>query len=353
MVINQLLPTISYGDAVSNSAINMMNTLNDMGIKSKIYAENIHPKMKKFAYDAHLCPKDESVIYHLSTGSHLAYKIPEFTKEKILFYHNITPANFFNGYSGIAEKLSFEGREQLEFLSTCVDYAFGASQYNCQELIQLGLKDSQVLPLIINYDDYNNQPNHRLLSELKHNKGNNILFVGRIAPNKKQEDIIKTFYYYNKYIDNDSKLYLIGSYQGMERYYEELKRLINDLNLTDDVLISGHIGFSDILSYYKAADLFLCMSEHEGFCVPIVEAMYFEIPIIAFESTAVTTTLGNGGFICKDKDHLAIAELMDIYLKDKAVKNRINKNQKKRLDDLSKDNTIKLFMDEIKKILKI
>src|SRR5690606_3919553 len=143
----------------------------------------------------------------------------------------------------------------------------------------------------------------------------NLLFVGRIAPNKKQDDIIKIFYYYKKFINPESRLILVGSYIGMERYYSELIKLVNDLDL-QDVFFTGHIPFESILAYYQISHLFLCMSEHEGFCVPIVEAMLFDLPIIAYRSSAVPATLGNAGFVVSEKNYKAIAELIHIVLND-------------------------------------
>lgn len=105
----------------------------------------------------------------------------------------------------------------------------------------------------------------------------NFIFVGRVAPNKKQEDVIRAFYCYKKYCNPKSRLFIVGSYNGMERYYHRLRRYVGALEL-DNVVFTGHIPFAQILAYYHLADLFLCMSDHEGFCVPLVEAMYFNLP---------------------------------------------------------------------------
>lgn len=341
--INQLLPTISYGDAVSNSAVNMMNTLRSMGIMSNIYAENIHSKMSKLAYKWTKIPRDQPVIYHLSTGSELASRIPEFTNTKIVYYHNITPPNFFAGYSGLSQRLCREGREQLGILADCFDFSLAASDYNKKELDELGYKNTETIPLIINFEDYGKHPNQRLMNQLRADpEVVNILFVGRIAPNKKQDDVIKVFYYYKKFINPKAKLHLVGNFQGMERYYMELVQLVKDLDLSD-VNITGHLPFNQILSYYKAADLFLCMSEHEGFCVPIVEAMYFGLPIIAYKSSAIPLTLGNGGFTVDKKDYIGIAELIHYVIKNKELRCKLSNNQKKRLADLSKENVTQIL----------
>lgn len=345
-MINQLLPTLSYGDAVSNSAINIMNILRSVGVKSNIYAQNIHPKMSKYAKAANLCPKNAPIIYHLSTGSDLAYEIPKYSSKKILIYHNITPHEFFVGYSGGLKRLCEAGRQQLEFLSSHIDLAIADSEYNRMELLDLSYKSTVTSPIIINYDDYSKEPSKKVLNSIRNgNDTKNILFVGRIAPNKKQEDIIKSFYYYNKFINSDSKLYLVGSYEGMERYYDEISNLIVHLRLEQSIVITGHVTFDQILSYYYASDLFLCMSEHEGFCVPIIEAMNFRLPIIAYKSTAIPETLGNGGVLINKKDYKEVAELINIILSDNDLVQSLRENQQKQIKKYSKERATEQFVD--------
>ncbi|MED0762734.1 glycosyltransferase, partial [Aneurinibacillus thermoaerophilus] len=253
----------------------------------------------------------------------------------------------FSGYSIQGEELCRIGKEQLKFLVPYIDYAWADSEYNRLELEELGYKNTHVTPIIINFEDYKRNPSQKLMEKFKAEKHiTNILFVGRIAPNKKQEDIIKVFYYYKKYINEDSRLFLVGSYSGMERYYNELMELVKELQL-EDVYITGHISFEEILAYYTNADLFLCMSEHEGFCVPLVEAMHFEIPIIAYKSSAIGETLGNGGILVLEKQYKEIAELMHIVLSTPKIKERMIINQKKRLEFFSKKNTENIFRERI------
>lgn len=177
-----------------------------------------------------------------------------------------------------------------------------------------------------------------------------MLFVGRIAPNKAHEDIIKSFYYYKKYVSEDSRLILVGNDGGFENYSKLLKKLIKELNLESDVIFPGHIKFEEILAFYKVADLFLCMSEHEGFCVPLVESMFFEIPILAYNSSAIKYTLGNSGVIVNKKDYFLISELMNFILSDENVKKEIIKKQNKRLEDFKLEKVEKQLLEFIKRI---
>ncbi|SFS84553.1 glycosyltransferase [Paenibacillus sp. 453mf] len=348
MIINQLLPAMSYGDAVSNSAINMKVAMEKMGIKSKIYAEHIHPKVSHLVQPAHSIPKDQPLIYHLAIGCDLAYEIPKFTDKRMLLYHNITPSHYFRGYDDQSADLCDKGRKELLFLKDFIDIAFADSAYNKAELDEVGYSNTHVTPIIINYEDYDGKYNAALFKKLQQSKiGTDFLFVGRLAPNKKQEDIIKTFYIYKTYFDKDARLHLVGSYTRMEKYYEQLKGLIKELQL-EDVHLTGHIPFGDILSYYRNADMFLNMSEHEGFCVPILEAMKFQIPIVAYKEAAVPETLGNGGILFMDKEYSSVASLIKVMVDDHELREKILMNQKRRLEYFSKENTTEIFMSKLK-----
>jgi len=349
--INQLLPNLSYGDAVSNSALGISRALSKIGIKNAIYAQHIHPRMRRYAKPATKCPRNQPVIYHMSIGSDLAHSIPEFENTKIMIYHNITPPHFFTGYNPLIEQLCLYGREQLASIKDYFDYAFADSEFNQHELIQLGYSNTAIVPLIFNFDEYRKTPSSDIIEKYKADDGYvNLLFVGRIVPNKRQEDIIKVFYYYKKFINPKSRLFLVGSHNGMERYMHDLKALIESLHLTD-VIFTGHVPFDQILAYYRIADLFICMSEHEGFCVPLVEAMFFDLPIIAYNSSAIASTLGSAGFLISEKkDYKAIAELIQIILDDQTIRDRLAHNRRTRLEELSNKNAEQIFLHQIRSI---
>jgi glycosyltransferase involved in cell wall biosynthesis len=351
--VDQILPTIVYGDAVSNHALALRDILREMGFESNIYAENIGKSLRHNVYniDAYK-PRNvkNAVIYHMSTGAELNYKIKEIkANTKIMIYHNITPYEYMLPYNMNAYKIVKTGREQLSMLKDEFDYVLGVSEYNCKELIEYGYKNVQHLPILIPYSDYEKQPDKGVIK--KYSDGNtNILFVGRIVPNKKQEDIIKTFYYYKKYINPGARLFLVGSYDGMERYYNALVELVNKLGLTD-VYFTGKVPFNHILAYYKVAHVFLCMSEHEGFCVPLIESMYFGVPIIAYKAAAIPYTLDNAGILLNNKDYIMTAGLIDSLLRDVVLKQKLIKNGKARLHDFSYEKISSMFKEYMTNIL--
>lgn len=349
--IIQVLPTIVYGDAVSNDTLNIDRILKKNGFETEIYAENIGEKIKNVNKYNELkeISKDDILIYHKSTGTDISFQIARFNCKKVIRYHNITPSKYFKNYNEIAYNLVEYGRKGLEHLSLNVDYSLADSNYNARELKNLGYKNIEVLPVLISFKDYEKEPDKKVIKKYLDGK-KNILFVGRIAPNKAQEDVIKSFYYYKKYVNKDSRLILVGNDSGFEKYSELLRKLVKELGLENDIVFPGHIKFEEILAFYKVADLFLCMSEHEGFCVPLVESMFFEVPILAYNSSAIKDTLGNSGVIVNKKDYFLISELMNYILSDENVKKEIIKNQNKRLEDFKLEKVEKQLLGFIKRI---
>lgn len=345
--IHQILPTIAFGDAVSNHAFFIQRILLEQGYRSEIYAENIDTKLKNSDVKSikdYTSDNNNVIIHHFSIGSAVNdYVCGLSCKKRIMIYHNITPKEYFAGYSSIAFNLCKQGREQLVKCYAAYDLCMADSQFNTDELKSFNYKNLHTVPLFINFADYDKKENKVIIDKYK-DGAVNIVFVGRVAPNKRQDDIIKVFYYYKNFINSNSRLFLVGSFDGMEKYYKELELLIRKLSLKD-VYITGQVQFSDILAYFKIADVYLCMSEHEGFCVPLLEAMYFKVPVMAFASSAVPSTLGNAGVLINKKDYYKIAEMLDIVQKNVEFKKALIKNQSKRLLDFSSEKLKKMFLD--------
>lgn len=348
MEIHQILPTISPGDAIGNEAQEIKRVLNEWGYKSEIYAQNIHPKInaKKYTEYKKVSSKENILIFHFSIGSEVSEFVKKLPDKKIMIYHNITPPEYFYGVNETLVNLLENGKKELRSLVDHIDLAVGVSEYNMLELQEMGFKNTDVLPIIINFHEYSS-PNKKLLSKYDDDFVN-LLFVGRVTPHKRQEDVIKIFYYY-KLINPKSRLFLAGSYEGCEIYSDYLKKLIQDLNLKD-VHLLGKISFNDLISYYKLADIFICMSEHEGFCVPILESMYFEVPIIAYKSTAIPFTLENTGILVKEKNYCEIAEMVNVLIEDEELRSTLVKKQKDRLDSFKREKIISQLESILSKV---
>ena len=336
MRIVQILPTLAYGDAIGNDTIALKNALNELGYETAIYAENIGAGIKnKIALSLEKMPKlteQDVIIYHLSTGTVLNEKIAEYSAKKIIMYHNVTPPSFFENYDKYIYMINTWALEGVKFLANQADYCLADSELNKKELIKMGYTcDIDVLPILIPFDDYLKKPDAAIMQ--KYNDGcTNIIFTGRVVPNKKQEDVIKSFCYYKKYFDSTARLFIVGSFKETDTYYQKLQEYVYRLGVKD-VFFTGHIRFDEILAYYKIADLFLCLSEHEGFCVPLVESMIFDVPIVAYNSSAIPSTLGGAGLLLESKDPVLVAGAMDRVIRNQKLREKIIENQRERLQD--------------------
>ncbi len=338
MKIVQLLPTISFGDAVGNDARAIEEILKEQGYDTRIYAENIDGRLPagtaSYVRDMPHLGNDDVILYHGSTGTELNYTLPSYGGRKVMIYHNITPPHFFSKYSWQSEQLTQTGLEGMRYLSDKLNYCIADSEFNKCCLIEMGYTcEIDICPILIPFSDYDKKPNSKVMARYQNDGYTNLLFVGRIAPNKKQEDVIRAFCCYQKRYNQKSRLFLVGSGDGP--YYERLKKYVSLLGLEDCVIFPGHIRFDEVLAYYHLADVFLCMSEHEGFCVPLVEAMYFKIPIIAYDSSAISDTLGKGGILLDEKTPEVVSGVINRLLADSTLKGYILSKQEEQLHRFS------------------
>jgi glycosyltransferase involved in cell wall biosynthesis len=352
MNIHQFLTSYSYGDAIGNEAMEIQNFLRAKGIKSEIFAHLYHPKYADQIhnyreYDRY-SDKNNIIIFHFSIGSPVTRKFLQAPDKKAIIYHNITPHHFFLDYHRVLAKDCYKGRIELKNLVGKVDLALGDSAYNEQELIDAGFTNTGVLPLVMNFDKFN-QPIVPVLNELFNDGKTNILYVGRIIPNKMVEDVIKSFHLYQKHFNPNSRLFIVGEYRGFERYLSALHNLKQKLG-SKDVHFTGHIPDDELISYFKLAHLYLHMSEHEGFCAPVPESFYLNIPVVAFNAGAVKETMNSGGLLVNQKDYISIGALMDRVLTDTDLKEKVLASQKKALGKYYQNKTGKILMEYIEKL---
>ncbi|MCC8050003.1 MAG: glycosyltransferase [Clostridiales bacterium] len=356
MRVIQLLTSILYGDAVSNDTLTLADTLQRAGYETGIYAEYVDLRLPDGkVYKIEQLPQisgEDVIIYHLSTGSRLNYKVAEYPCRKIVIYHNITPYSYFEKYSFDLWKLCKFGLEGMRFLSDKVDYCLAVSEYNKADLIKAGYScPIDVLPILIPFSDYEKDANEEVIKKYSDEHYVNLLFTGRIAPNKKQEDVIRAFAMYQKYYNPRSRLFIVGSYNGTERYYNRLIKYVRELQLENSVYFTGHVSFGEILAYYKIANVFLCMSAHEGFCVPLVEAMYFGVPVIAHDSSAIGDTLNGSGVLLKEKKPLETAGMIHYLMTHSEERESIVMGQYERLRDFEHAKIEKQFLGYLEKFI--
>jgi len=350
MEIHQILPTFSPGDAIGNEVIEINKTLRKWGYESHVYAENIHPQMnaKNYLEYDKISSKDNVLIFHFSIGSDASDYVRKLPDKKIIRFHGIAPEKYLFGINDYVQHLLVRGREELNLYPEITDLALANSRYTQLELSNLGFKHTEVFPLLMNLNIYDKSPNKNLISKFDDGYVN-ILFVGRIIPQKNQHILIKMFYFY-KLINPRSRLFLIGNFEGFENYRDQLQGIIRKLKLKD-VYIPGKVSMNDLISYYKLADVFLCMSEWETFCVPLVESMYFNTPILAFNCTAIPDTLGDSGILINKIKSQEIAEMIDLIVSDEAFRNKIIQKQQERLKYFERPNLEHLLRKYIQQVI--
>lgn len=350
--IHQLLTSFSYGDAIGNEALEIRNFLRTQGFVSEIFSYRYHPKYADQIIDYREYDRFSSekniIIFHFSIGSPVTEKFLQVPDKKLIIYHNITPHHFFLDYHRVLTQDCYQGRVELKRMVGKVDLALGDSQYNEQELKEAGFGDTGVLPLVMNFEKFET-PAAPVLQKLFDNDKTNILFVGRLIPSKMVDDVIKSFHLYQKYFNANSRLFIVGAYRGLERYLSALQGLVLKLGVKD-VHFTGHIPDEELVSYFKLSHLYLHMSEHEGFCAPVPESFYLNIPVIAFNAGAVKETMDNGGILVNRKDFIGIAALMDQVLTDENLKKKILSSQQKALQKYMQKKTGKILLDYILKL---
>ena len=211
-----------------------------------------------------------------------------------LIYHNITPPEYFIGVHRTLARQCFRGRRELRAYADRCDLAMGDSEFNRQDLETLGFPRTAVLPVVPDFSHLDRPPNWLLAGQFD-DDWTNVLFVGRVIANKKIEDVIRFFHAYHTMFNPRSRLLIVGAQSGFERYLASLNQLVADLGLSH-VHFVGHVSDEELVAFYEAADLFLCASEHEGFCVPLMEAFHMGVPVLAFAATAVPATMD--GRVC-------------------------------------------------------
>jgi L-malate glycosyltransferase len=350
--IHQVLATLGYGDAIGHEVLGIQRVLRAAGHESEIFVETADSRLEALTRDyrelVDFSDPDNLLLHHFSLGSkasRTAYALPD---RMALIYHNITPPEYFVGVHRTLARQCFRGRRELRAYANRCDLAMGDSEFNRQDLAALGFPRTAVLPVVPDFSHLDRPANH-LLSGQFDDDWTNVLFVGRVIANKKIEDVIRFFHAYHSMFNPRSRLLIVGSQSGFERYLASLHQLIAELGLPH-VHFTGHVSDEELVGFYEVADLFLCASEHEGFCVPLVEAFYMQVPVLAFAATAVPATMDGAGVLFDTKDSLHVAALMDAIISNAGLQDTIVEGQAAAVDRLrSRDfsGTLLSFVDEI------
>ncbi len=311
VAIHQVLATLGYGDAIGHEVLGIQRVLRHAGYDSEIFVQTADPRLEHLTRDyrdlAEASHPDNILIHHFSIGSRasrMAYALPD---RMVLVYHNITPPEYFVDVNKELVRLCFRGRRELALYKSRCDLALGDSEYNRQELEALGFSPTGVLDVVPGFDHLKGPADYTFAGAFD-DDWVNVAFVGRVIPNKRIEDVIRFFHAYKTFFNPKSRLLLVGAHSGFERYLTMLHNFIARIGARDVHLV-GHVSNEELTAYYELADVFVCASEHEGFCVPLVESFHMGVPVLAYAATAVPSTMDGAGVLYTDKNPMHVAGL--------------------------------------------
>jgi glycosyltransferase involved in cell wall biosynthesis len=355
--IDQVIPTLASRDAIGRHTLQVRELLREMGFGSDIYYLNASADV--LGEGRHIDrlgdgdPVGRCLLYQLSIGSPAAAAFAQRPEPKIIDYHNITPVELLESWEPeVGEELRL-GRAQMRGLAPLTAFAMADSRYNETELKEAGYSSTAVGPLLIDIEDLRGNADHALSRKLEADRargGSELLFVGKVAPHKAQHDLIKALALYRRLYDPSARLRSVGGAIG-DAYPWALGRFAEALGVADAVDLPGSVTHAELISYYRAADVFVCLSDHEGFCVPLVEAMVHGLPIVAYGAAAVPDTVGDAGIVLDSKEPARVAAAIDRVLRDDALRSLLAQAAAERVASMSLEHSKAAFAEVIRNAL--
>ena len=321
-------PHLTTGDAVSNDVLAMQRVLENHGLESRMYAESAdfeEPKIWPLSkIEEYLESPEDILIYHHSFGWNTGLALlRKRICRTIIKYHNVTPPELFTGVSQWHEEKCTDGRRHLEYIARAgfVSY-FSDSAYNMRELLALGADEhaSFVVPPFHQIDRLDSvAPDLNTLEAYRDGK-TNILSVSRVAPHKNQAGLIEAFSVYHHEYNPSSRLVIVGKEEeAFKNYSNRLREMIKFLVLEDAVVFAGEVSEKTLKSFYLLSNVFLFASKHEGFSVPLVEAMAMKVPIVSYGAAAVPETVAGAGIVLDELNPEQMAKAVDLVIEDEAI----------------------------------
>jgi len=332
--VHQLLSDFAFGDAMGAITLQTQGLLRELDFESTIYADVIDPRLRDQCKPARQLERDvrdgDAVIYQMGIGSPVAHLLARMRGPRIVMYHNITPPAYFRDTNPrVAARLA-QGREQLAMLVPRAELCAGVSRFNVEEMRLLGARRTAVVPPVA--DLAHLRPRSSVPSSPPL-----LLFVSRVAPNKRHDDLIRVLAALRATAQPDARLAIVGRFDDTEDYVAALRALADDLGVGDAVEWKGRLGNEQVGDLYAQASVFVSASEHEGFSVPLLEAMAFDVPVVAYAAGAVPDTLDGAGVLLGHKDPLLWAAVVDRVVRDGALRSALVAQGHRRLRDFTPD----------------
>jgi L-malate glycosyltransferase len=313
VAVHQFIPALNPRDATGSHTLLLRDILRAAGWRSEIFAEAIHDDLaaeayKHWMYPAHATPGDV-LIYQFSTSSAVAGFLAERSEPLIVDFHNFTAPELFRGWEEHSEARAVRARDELGLLAARAELGLADSQFNERDLQRAGYRRTTVVPVLVDYQRIGAAPDRRLAAELvaaKAKGGADFLFVGRIVPSKCQHELVKALWAYRRLYDPAARLHLVGG-SSSSAYLKALRGFVYDLGLSDAVRMTGDVSDAALAAHFAAADVYLSLSVHEGFGVPLIEAMAARVPVAARDVGAVSETVGDAALLLAGTDPLYVA----------------------------------------------
>ncbi len=323
--IHQVVGKSSPGYSVSDYALALQEALQSWGYQSTIFASEVDNNLsgRVRPLRSYKPKSNDLLILHYALVNEVTDWVKSLDVPLIFCYHNVTPPHFFTGVGGTLQQASQRGEAELKQFREKTRLALAFSQFSAQAVKTAGFQNVHVLPLLIPNTLQRAVPDRTI----RKRAGTNLLFVGRISPNKRCEDIIKIVHQYRQ-IEPDVHLFLVGARRYTPVYADWLAEFVAQYALEDVVTFTGHVTLEALAAYYQIADVYISMSEHEGFGIPLIESMRFDLPIIAYDCTAVPEVLGGSGILIKQKRFDVIAELIHQLQTDATLKQKVIEQQR-------------------------
>jgi glycosyltransferase involved in cell wall biosynthesis len=327
MRVHQLLSGAGPFDAITTESRVFRSYFREWGWSGSDYAARIAPEVRgDFASLDKLAPAPEDIVLlHHSAGAPRLDELLALPNRKLLLYHNITPASWLWDHAPLVAVLCAIGREQLPELVRAVDVAAADSEFNAAELRALGAERTEVIPLLLDRDRFGISPPR----PPERTRTGTVLFVGRLSPHKRQDELIRAFALYRRHREPEARLTLVGD--PITPGYAELLRKLADTLAPGAVSIESGLSAAELAERYRAADVFLCLSEHEGFCIPVLEAFQFGVPVVARPSGAIPEVAGDAAVLVEDADLAVVAELVHLAVSDDGLRAELYRRGEERL----------------------
>ncbi len=337
--VHQFHPVLSPADAMSHHVFALRQHLREWGYESNAYAVEAKagaPDVLSYRRLFRTLRPTDMLVLHFSIGHEAFDQLVKLPARKVLVYHNVTPPEFFTGLNDHAAVHARLGLRQLGALAAQIELAIGVSEFDTNDLRELGFRNTTTVPILVDWSLYDAAPDESVLASMS-SRRTRILFVGRISPNKRQDDLVRMLAYYRACIDREAQLYLVGSYRDQPQYHARLIALRDELDQQSAVFMTGTVSTAALVAYYKRATVFCSLSEHEGFGIPLLEAMHLGLPVVAFDAAAVGETLDGGGLLLRRKELPEIAETCALVAEDARLRERLVASGRRRAGDFATD----------------